>query len=115
MLELKSFTIENTWLTRKNNNHGWGNGYVAVPVGHKYHGLDYDEIDEITINGGLTLSCKAEEFSGNKEVDDSYAGYWVLGFDTCHAYDSLERWSEEEVEKETLFLKLQLERIGGHQ
>lgn len=49
----------------------WGavNGYVRVPEGHPWHGLDYDDID-VEVHGGLTYSD----------------GEWI-GFDTLHGWD----------------------------
>ena len=45
---LIAFIRENTWTkswTFKSE-HGWGNGYVALPSTHPFYGLNYDEIDE---------------------------------------------------------------------
>jgi hypothetical protein len=39
-------------------------------------------------------------------------GYWIFGFDTCHALDSLERWPRERVIGETMRLKNALEHLG---
>lgn len=55
------------------------NGYVHIPAGHSLRGMDYMEIENIEVHGGLTFS-----------EDD-----W-LGFDTAH-YGDL--WSDEELEK----------------
>lgn len=55
---------------------GWGNGYVALPEGHKYFGVDYNSI-EVDVHGGLTFSQQI----GN---------YWVVGFDTAHWNDNKE-------------------------
>ena len=115
-MDLISFVVENTWLPRCIRDFGWGNGYVAVPKEHKLHGLDYYEIEDIAnieVNGGLTLSCSASKFNDTPELTEEFKDYWVLGFDTAHLYDSLEKWPKEAVEKETNYLKLQLEKIGG--
>jgi hypothetical protein len=34
---------------------GWGNGYVVIPEGHKYHGVDYNDIP-VDVHYGLTFS-----------------------------------------------------------
>lgn len=49
----------------------WGavNGYVRVPDGHPWFGLDYDDID-VEVHGGLTFAR---------------AGW--IGFDTLHSGD----------------------------
>lgn len=65
---------------------GWGNGYVAIPKGHPYYGRHYDDID-VRIHGGLTYG----------RMED---GMWVIGFDTAHGGDTLERWSELDVKME---------------
>ena len=51
-------------------------GYVAVPIGHKLHGMSYQDADEIGVyaHGGLTFGDKID---GRK---------W-FGFDCAHADD----------------------------
>lgn len=76
---------------------GWGNGYVHLPPEHPFHGVDYDEIP-VEVHGGLTYA-------------ENEKGAWVVGFDTSHHGDTLEKWPMEEVEAETIRLKEQLERL----
>ena len=99
---------------------GYGNGYVAVPPGHPLHGLDYDAVD-VDVHGGLTLANGTEFIYENpmiKREDIEFLdgevpeGYWIFGFDTCHAFDSLESWPRERVIEETMRLKNTLERLG---
>lgn len=100
---MKAFVIKNTHLTRGSFlDFGWGNGYVAIPEGHPMHGKDYDTIHDefsIDINGGLTFSCFAKELrprwekEGNVELNDTD---WVIGFDTAHSWDSLDKWPDAE-------------------
>lgn len=79
--------IENTWLPRGGMlQFGWGNGYVHIPLNHPWYNIDHDNID-CDIHGGLTFS----EMQG---------GEWVIGFDTAHYMDSLERWPKEAVQAE---------------
>ena len=96
--------VENTWLSRDISDHGWGNGYVKIVPGHKYHGKNYDEID-VMVNGGLTFS---EEIKDSEVFSD---GYWV-GFDTAHYKDTMEIWPKEEVYKETLRLFSQIYHLS---
>lgn len=59
------------WFTAEAPLYGAVNGYVHVPAGHPWHGLDYADIDDdVTVHGGLTYS----------------AAGWI-GFDTLHAGD----------------------------
>lgn len=86
---------------------GWGNGYVLIPKGHKFYGLEYDDID-VNVHGGLTYSGiylgwieKYEEDGNDYELDinlkkkidkngyEFLMDYWVLGFDTAHYGDNL--------------------------
>lgn len=65
------------------NKYGIRCGYIAIKNDHKYHGLDYDEID-IRCHGGLT-------FSGNDHIvknllKNKCTDYWI-GFDCGHCYD----------------------------
>lgn len=71
---------------------GWGNGYVALPVGHPLYEKDYMDIDDIDINGGLTYSSHYNERRDPIETK----GMWIIGFDTLHSHDSIEMWPNEE-------------------
>lgn len=74
---------------------GWGNGYVAVPQGHPWFGLDYDDI-EADVHGGLTYASEGGQGFGPRDSK----GMWVVGFDTAHYNDTIARWPEEKVQKE---------------
>ena len=77
---------------------GWGNGYVCIPEGHHMHGLDYDEIHrryDIDVNGGLTFSESAANCKNWELPDFVKDTDWVIGFDTAHWGDSLDRWPNE--------------------
>lgn len=69
------------------------NGYVHIPKGHPWDGLDYDDID-VDVHGGLT-----------------YARNGWIGFDTLHSgdywpgmpwqIDGDRHWTAEQVAAET--------------
>lgn len=122
-MKLKTQILENTWLKSSyakaaaygisdlTLNHGWGNGYVIIPEGHPCFKMSYDEIHEnydIDVHGGLTYSEMAED--GN-DVFKHHSGCWVVGFDTAHYRDTLDRWPKEAVQAETERLREQLESI----
>lgn len=58
------------------DNHGYRCGYVRVPVGHPWHGLDCVDMPA-NAHGGLTFH--------SPDADD---GSWWLGFDCAHAGDA---------------------------
>lgn len=91
--------IENTWLPGLS--HGWGNGYVSLPKGHKFYGLHYDDdlLQDIDIHGGLTYSEQEGDF-------------WTFGFDTAHHADTAENWPKDKVRDEALKLLQQLTGQG---
>ena len=93
---MKAFIKEITWLPM--TAHGFGNGYVILPVKHKYHGIHYDDID-VSVHGGLTLSISAKECEW-PEVSEEDKDGWVIGFDTCHLGDTLQRWPKSRVQEE---------------
>lgn len=122
-IKLFTFVLENTWLRKDlpESKSGsslydvdWGNGYVIVPKKHPIYGLDYESI-KVDINGGLTFASSVKEL-----IEQDWAGFkditipkrlqngWVVGFDTAHYGDTLEKWSKEAVEAETERLKQQL-------
>lgn len=101
---------------------GTHNGYVAIPKGHKYYGVNYDDID-VCVHGGLTFGeyrheITSPEFNAHwfddveiltpncKEIP---IGWYMVGFDTCHWGDNPVNWDREKVLKETLDLQKQLE------
>lgn len=64
-------------------------GYVRVPKGHKYEGLDYDDLyekvgDRISVHGGLTYSAESKDFYSMPSKDN---GTW-FGFDCGHWGDA---------------------------
>ncbi|WP_075510288.1 hypothetical protein [Mycobacterium ostraviense] len=84
------------WVTCRAPLYGAANGYVKIPAGHHWHGLDYDAIN-VDVHGGLTYAD----------------GDWI-GFDTAHCGDiwpgtpdyggpkSWDRyWDDEQVATET--------------
>jgi hypothetical protein len=87
-----SFVIEITWLGGMGSfTHGWGNGYVAIPKGHPLYEVDYDNIENIEINGGLIFGEMVNEM-------------WVIGFDTAHYGDTITRWPESAVKEHADYL-----------
>ena len=50
-MEIKTKLIANTNLLR-----GYGCGYIGVPKGHLWHGMDYDDLRDVDVHGGLTWS-----------------------------------------------------------
>lgn len=92
-----SFIKEITWLTGCET--GWGNGYVAVPPKHPWHGKDYDSIN-IDIHGGLTFAASATGIRW-PEVPNNIDDYWIVGFDCAHYGDNLSTCPKEFVETET--------------
>lgn len=100
---MKSYVnlILNTWMG--NNEKGAANGYVVLPVGHPFHGYDYDFVAPyVSVHGGLT-------YSGMQY--DGHDG-WAYGFDTAHLGDTPERWPFETVYAETLQLLKQFNDLG---
>jgi len=109
---MKAFVKENTWLTRNSfMDFGWGNGYVIIPKGHPLHGKNYDEIHDLipalVVNGDLTFADSADDLKWD-ELPDNSEGAWVIGFDTAHSWDTLEKWCKDAVMEEAERLKNQL-------
>ena len=99
MSEIKWFVKESvfSYLESYSSDFGWGNGYVALPQGHPWYNVPYQEID-IDIHGGLTFGSI---ISGNLEYHfPNCKGMYVIGFDTAHYGDNKYKWTKEMVEKE---------------
>ena len=88
-------------------------GYVAIPKGHLWHGVDWTSVDYesdlyVKVHGGLTYSESSYYTDYPVESD-----CWWIGFDCCHWNDAkdfelIKELSEEFVYKhllkmETLF------------
>ena len=104
-IQMNIHVIENTWLNGMN--HGWGNGYVLIPPGHKYYGIGYDnpKLSNIIVHGGLTYSDFAQELPN---IPQQFIGFWALGFDTCHCTDTQDNWPESRVRSEAMSLHNQI-------
>lgn len=63
------------------NGMGYRCGYVRVPVGHPWHGKDYDDV-ECSVHGGLTFS-EPDKPCDKGGPDDA----WWHGFDCAHCGD----------------------------
>jgi hypothetical protein len=88
---------------------GWGNGYVAIPPTHPAYKMDWDTmLYDIDVHGGITYSNFGDGIRAPKN-------WWVIGFDTSHYGDTMERWPKEAVEAETkrLFCQLLDIELGG--
>ena len=108
-------------------NSGWGNGYVAVPPGHKCYALQYDVVSdmiEYNVHGGLTFGRRFRKchpsiqqgFLDYIPIPDpienlNITKYWVFGFDTCHAFDTIHAWPKEAVINETFNLFGELKKM----
>ena len=85
------------------------NGYVVVLPEHPFYGKNYDEIDDLLykhpdingfyIHGGLTFADGDKSFC--PELSKHFPDYWIFGFDTRHADDTAEYWTEERTWEET--------------
>lgn len=69
------------WVTT-HNGLGFRCGYVRVPRGHRWHGLDMFSIDA-DVHGGITFSHADVRCDGPGD-DDA----WWVGFDCAHAGDA---------------------------
>jgi len=66
------------------NRIGYRCGYVRVPLGHPWHGKDYDSVEPYPdVHGGLTFA-EADTDCGKGGEDSA----WWLGFDCAHAGDA---------------------------
>lgn len=135
--KLVAFIVPTSWMDKRINlsgyefEHGTHNGYVAVPPENKYHGKDYDDIEDIGVHGGITFSEPAtypDKMNG-MEIKQEYVGkrnilleeaefitenteigddWWIFGFDTAHWGDNKYDWDRQAVIEETLSMMEQL-------
>lgn len=64
-------------------------GYVRVPIGHAFHGMNYDVLNDYldgvrsTVHGGITYARPQDP----RTAQDDDEGCWWYGFDAAHAGD----------------------------
>ena len=78
---------------------GESNGYLVIDdKNHPWFGKDHYEI-EVDVHGGLTFSSEIIKghISVYEELAEDDIGSWMIGFDTCHPYDSYSRWTDDVV------------------
>lgn len=71
-------------------------GYVAVPPGHSWYRMHYDDI-HASAHGGLTFACHASDF-GRIEKGAQEEDLWWIGFDAAHYGDLVPMYSRESAE-----------------
>lgn len=79
--------IEKKWITKSglraevlfNLFSGFRCGYVYIPENHPLYGVDFWDMDDINVHGGVT-------YSDNSKEDNT----WKIGFDCGHAYDGID-------------------------
>ena len=54
-------------------------GYIGLPVGHKYYGKGYEDV-EVDIHGGWTYASDSDHFMVESDL-------WWIGFDCAHYGD----------------------------
>lgn len=103
----------------RRNTYGAWCGYVGVPDGHPWHGMDYfDDPDDIICHGGLTFSG-APDWLGESRTA------WWFGFDCCHFGDLMPAhpehssggtyWTATMVSAECRKVAAQLAKAGADQ
>lgn len=110
-MKYKTKIFRNTWWPKNRTYQcGWGNGYVIIPEDHPFHGIDYDKINNfVKVHGGLTYSeLVTSSVIQSFELDEDDFGKWMIGFDTAHSGDNIEKWSKGAVQAETDYLLTQV-------
>jgi hypothetical protein len=65
-------------------------GYLGLPDGHRWHGLDYTQVRDVSVHGGLTYSNAEAPWSVIDELAlsaEPRIPSWWLGFDCAHSGD----------------------------
>jgi len=102
---------ENTWLSRSiGMTFGWGNGYVLIPADHKAFNMN---LDNLSIHGGITFNeiLNEENIEAHDYLNTEAIGSRMIGFDTCHMSDTLEKWPKTEVFKEAKELRKEINKL----
>ena len=65
-------------------NGGWRCGYVGVNKEHPAYAVDYWDVENISVHGGLT-------FSHGQDQNFLAGNYWWFGFDCNHFGDGIDK------------------------
>jgi len=96
-------------------------GYVGVEATHPLHGVNYGDMDDIEVHGGLTYSsaCDGDEQTGICHVPVQGRGeVWWFGFDCAHAFDlapsrRLRNWlSKDDIYRDINYVKSEVEKLA---
>ncbi len=84
-----------------NSMHGWGNGYVVIPKWHRLYSVPIDEL-ELFAHGSITWSdyIAPGEWEWREGLTPNDLDKRIIGFDTGHAWDTIEDWPKERVQLE---------------
>ena len=96
----KKGNIDNSYSLDYKRTTDWFCGYVEIPRGHEFYKVDYSDIYDIEVHGGLTFSGRFRE-----------NGTYYIGFDCKHALDNSIEQDAEYVEKECRYLIDQLKEM----
>lgn len=99
-MEIKWFVKDNSWITSRGVDGGWGNGYAVIPPVHPCFGMDYVTIQEKYDGFDHELTYSSMAVTSQKEPFSTYVGNWIVGFDTLHAFQTLAQYSKERVEQD---------------
>jgi hypothetical protein len=95
---------------------GFANGYVGVDRDHPWYGREcedfpvFEGVEELTFSGmSKPVHWKKAELL--EPIDDGKE-YWVLGFDTRHSWNSIEKDTRESVIAMTQRLKAEAEKAA---
>lgn len=58
-------------------------GYVGIPKSHSLYGMNYDDLDNVSVHGGLSYSDNSQKAYPLYMQDD----IWWFGFDCAHCFD----------------------------
>lgn len=65
--------------------------YVEIPKNNKFYGMNYNDIDNIIVHGGLTYSADHLFVANDKEIQG-----WFIGWDYAHYNDYAGYYNDDE-------------------
>tara|TARA_R110001592_G_scaffold96895_3_gene277875 strand:+ start:482 stop:862 length:381 start_codon:yes stop_codon:yes gene_type:complete len=118
-MKLKHFIVPSIF-DHKDVTCGWGNGYIVIPKGHPILDGKHDDLFEDLgynlpyVHGGCTYTnlVLSDNHHNHWHKEHTEPGDFIIGFDTSHSGDSLEKWPGPiSVLKETVLWKHKLEKF----
>ncbi len=88
-------------------------GYVAVPKGHPFHGVGYDDVPDVSVHGGLTYSDACGGHVCHVPQPGEPDDVWWLGFDCAHSGDMSPAYDYHGIYRDVAYVRAEVDSLAA--